>query len=168
LVRDEIPPVLHARVTERSDADAEVLRTPGIGRDDQLIVMMVDAVFVTGLAGRNEPRLIIGLVAVDEIDLVRLMIVSIDDDELARLRGAYADVIARIRLRVDRGVRLARGADEMAADEARTMVLVEPNVEQRAIVVRPDHAAARVDDDVGQVLAGIEVANPDRVELGAL
>src|SRR5690606_40044668 len=125
---------LHPWVTERRSEEADVLRSPGIGRDVQLIVMMVDAVFVTGLAGRNEPRLIIGLVAVDEIDLVRLMIVSIDDDELARLRGAYADVIARIRLRVDRGVRLASSAAILAPHRAGTTERVQPKHKQRTSV----------------------------------
>ena len=118
--------------------------------------------------GATSARRALGRVGVDQVDLARLVVVRVDDDELARLGLADADVEADVLLLVDEHVVLGRRADAVAVDEQRAVVVVEAHVEQRLAVARPDDGAARVGDGVGQVLAGRQVADADGEELGAL
>ena len=96
------------------------------------------------------------------------MIVGIDEDEASRERLAEAGVVADVLFLVDEDVVAGRCADAVAADVERAMVGVDADVEQRAAVARPLDLAARVGDLVGEVLAGLHVADADGEQLRAL
>ncbi len=143
-VSDHLAPILHAGVGERRLADAEILSTRRVRGDEETIAVVLDGVFVPVLArlddaGRAERR-----VGVDEVGLARLMVVSIDEDVLRRLRGAERDVEPDVLLLVDENVVPNRCADHVPVDLQRAVVLVEPHVEEGLAVVRPDQRSARV------------------------
>ncbi len=150
-VRDELAPVRHARCRNRRLADAEVLGALGVGRDDQLVAVVLDRVLVAVRARLDDARRLERRVGVDEVDLARLMVVRVDEDELRRLRRGDGDVEADVLLLVDEDVVLDRRADDVAVDQQRAVVLVEAHIEQRLAVVGPHDAAARVGDAVGQI-----------------
>ena len=56
-VRLDLAPVLAAGRADRRLDDAEILSAAGIRRDDQVITVMLDAVFVARLARRDQHRL---------------------------------------------------------------------------------------------------------------
>ena len=84
-----------------------------------------------------------------------LVVVRVDEDEVARLGLADADVEAVVLLLVDEHIGRRRRADDGGGRRSSgRWLVVEPDVEQRAAVGRPDDGAARVGHGVAQVLAG--------------
>ena len=55
----------------------------------------------------------------------------------------------------------------MAEDAGRSVALVEPHIVEGRGVLRPNHCAGDIGDDVGEVGAGVDLAHPRGVELGA-
>ena len=55
----------------------------------------------------------------------------------------------------------------MAKDAGGSVALVEPHIVEGRGVLRPNHCAGYVGHDVGEVGAGVDVAHPRGVELGA-
>ena len=129
--------------------------------------MVLDAVLVAMTARLDEARGRCRRVGVDEVDLARLVVVGIDEDELRRLRRRERDVVADVLLLVDEDIGFDRRADRMPVDLQRAVVVVEAHIEQRPAVVGPHEGSARVGDAVGEVQTGREVADADGVELGS-
>ena len=168
LVGHDLAPVRALRRRHRRLADAEVLRTVGIGGDDQALAMMLHGILVAMLARHDQARAAFGPIGVDQVDFARLVVVRVDDDELARLRLADADVKAAILLLVDECVVGGRRAHAVAVDVKRALVGIEAHVEQRLAVASPDDGAAGVRDGIGQIPAGCQVADADREQLRSL
>ena len=51
----------------------------------------------------------------------------------------------------------------MPVDLERAMIVIEAHVEERLAVVGPNRSAIGIGNDVGQVLAGLQVADTDLV-----
>ena len=173
LVGHEFDPVRSIRRVNRRRANSEIHRTAGVRRNDQLVTALrdngvLDAVLVAGHTGLDEAGRSGWRVGVDQPAFVGLVIVHVDDDELARLRQPDANVKTDIGLLEHQDVFCRRCADAVSPDRHRSVVLVEPHVEHRGVVTRPYDGAARVGDFVGEIPARRHVPNPDRVQFRAL
>ncbi len=93
------------------------------------------------------------------------MVADGDDRERARLAPPQPDEPGGIELLEHQLV--VACAQAVAEDLRRAVVVVDAHVVEAAAVGEPDDAAVRALDQVGQVLADGEVADTDRVELGA-
>ena len=116
LVRDDFPPVCRLGRRQRRLANAEVLGAAGIGGDDQALAMVLDAVFMAVLARRDQPGSAFRPLSVDQIGFIGLVVMGVDDDELARLGLPDADIKAVILLLVDKHVLAGGGTDAMPVD----------------------------------------------------
>ena len=83
-VRLDLAPVLAARVVGRRLDDAEILGAAGIGQDDQPAFMMVDRIFVLGLARRYETRRRVRIGRIDQADLGGLVVVHAEQEIACR------------------------------------------------------------------------------------
>lgn len=82
--------------------------------------------------------------------------------------SAFLDVRepADVLLLVDEDVVGLHRAEAMAVDLQRAMVVVDVDVIEERQIEAPDHAAAGLRQDIGQVLAGIPAPDADGEELG--
>jgi hypothetical protein len=168
LVRQDLAPVLDARIGHRSLADAEVLRAGGVRHDEKAIAVVVHGILVAVLAPSHQPHRPVGPVGLDQVDFVGLVVVGVDRNEPAGLGLADADIEADVLLLVDERVLFGRRAEPVPVHEQGPVVVVQPHVEQGAGVARPDYGAARVGNCVGEVLPGLHVPEANREELRAL
>ncbi len=161
LVRDQVPPVLAAGRRHRRGDDLEVLGIAGIGQDVEDAVGLVDFVLLGGAAGRDQPWRATGIVGRENVDLRRLMVVAVDDEEPVRLGLADAEEVGRVGILEHHHVLGRVGAHGMPEDLRRAVVGIEPDVEQRPRIRRPDRRSGGAGDPVGEVLSGVEVADAD-------
>ena len=91
-----------------------------------------------------------------------------DHGPVTRARAADRDEPAGIGLVEDERVGRRRRAEVVAVNAVGPVVVVQADIEKGARVARPYHRALRVRDRVGQVDAGRDVADGDRVEFRAL
>lgn len=88
-MRHEVAPILSAGCRQRRPGDLEVLRTVGIGADDQgrpavEVRMMFDFILDAGLARRDKGRQHVRRGEIEEPDLGRLVVVRRDVTEAVR------------------------------------------------------------------------------------
>ena len=85
-------------------------------------------------------------------------------DDAKTATGALVDVDepAGVLLLVNQPVLGLRRADAVKIDLQRTMVVVELDVEEAGGIGVPDHVAARLLDDIGNVVSAFPVADADR------
>ncbi len=167
-VRNDFAPVCHARIGDGRLDDAEILGALRVGRDDQPVAVVLDRILMADLARLDDARRHERRVGIDEVRFARLVVVRVDEHELRRLSGGDGDVEADVLLRIDEDVILDRRADGVAVDEQWTVMLIEADVKQGLAVVRPDDAAARIGNAVGQVLAAGEIAHANGVQFRPL
>ena len=154
-VRDEVAPVAPAGRGDRRGDDLEVLRPVGIGEDEEAVVAVVEVVLLGRLAPRDQARLAVRPVGVEHAEFRGLVVVGRDRDEAPRLGLADADEEAGMAVLVDDDVGRLLGADDMAIDPRRPVVLVHPDIEEGLAVAGPHRVAGGALDAVGKVLAGL-------------
>ena len=171
-VRNQIAPVAAIGRRRRRRDDLEIFRPAGVGQDEQpvagRIVAMADRVLLSDQPLRDDARLAVRRIGVNDANLRCLVIVRIDDDEAPRQRLADRDEEARIGVLIHRDVVAGIGADDMPEYLRRPVVGVDPHIEQRLAVVGPDRRAARSLDRVRKVEPGLHVAQPEREVFVAL
>ena len=129
-VRNDLAPVrLVGRMDRRHD-DAEILRVGGIGGDDQQRPVMLDAVLMADAAGCDEAGRRIRAVGIDQMNFARLVIVNVDQDELARLRRGQADEEARVLFGVDELIVGYGRSEFVAVNKQRALMIVDFDIEQ--------------------------------------
>ncbi len=153
-VRDHVDPVLAARGRDGAARDLEVLRSLGIGEQEEVGAPMLHRVDQQRHPLLNHGEDGMGGMPVEEMDFRRLVVARGHGEVGAGLGLVDVDEEARIALLVDQRVVVLRRADAVAHDPGRAMVIVHRRVVERGAVGGPDHLAGRRLDAVGEVLAG--------------
>ncbi len=135
-------------------------RSPCVGG-----VVVLDVVLDAVATRRHHLRRTPGIVGVDEPRLAGDLRPEGDDDVTAGARAPDRGVEALVVLLVHELVLVGGRPEPVAPDLPRAHGVVGSHVEARAVVVRPGQAVVHVGDDVGQVVAGREVAEAELVAL---
>src|SRR5512145_2067045 len=106
---------------------------------------MIDRIIVLGLARRDQPRWRRRIGGVDQADLGGFVVVNAEQEETPVLSRVQPEEIAWVILFVDDRVSAFRSKG-VTQQTARTMLVVEPDIEQSAAVGRPFQRAAGVND----------------------
>ena len=125
---------------------------------------MLDLVLDVVLAWRNAVRCCVGIGKIDEPDFRRLMVVLRDACELARLGFGQRYKILRIDGLENQRVVAGLRADTMAQHAVRTMISIKLHVVERGRIRDPCHATSAFGNDVGDVVAGLDVAHARGVD----
>ena len=166
-MRHHVAPVFAAGARKRRLHDLVVFRAAFVGEDVEAVRMRLNLIFVVGLARRNESALS-GRAQIEQPRLAGLMVPGGDDEEAAILASGDAGEEAGIGLLVYQLILRRIAAHAMPHDLQRAAVLVDARViECRAIGV-PDRRAFHVGHLIGEILAGLKIAQLDLEELRAL
>ena len=111
LMRHQVLPVVTAGRFDRRRDDLEVLGVAGVGEDVEDPARLVDVVLLRRTAWRDQLRRRAGRVGRQEVDLGRLVIVTVDDEILVRLRLADGEEVSRVGIFKDDDVLGCIGAD---------------------------------------------------------
>ncbi|MDF9862157.1 hypothetical protein M2437_001139 [Methylorubrum pseudosasae] len=129
---------------------------------------MLDRVDQPLLAGRDAGQRALVVGPVEQMDFRRLVVTRGDGEVGARLGAADIHEEARIGLLIDGRVLRLIGAEAVAHDAGRTVVLIERHVEEGGAGRVPDRLARGRFDPLRAVFAGVEIAHADGVEFRAL
>ncbi len=170
-VRNDRGPVLARRVDDRCRHQLEVARVAALVRNDQKAVaaffapVVLDVVFVAGIARRNNAWRRLRCVAGNEPDLRRGLRGTVDQHEAAAERATDVDEETFVVLAANEHVGCRVGTEHVPPHFERSHRVVGPNVKTRARVVRPREAVRDVLDDVVEVGARRKIAEVQRVAL---
>ena len=137
LVIDQVAPVVAAGGRQRGFHDLEVFRTVRIGENDQAVALMLDIIFVTVLARRDQLERASRLMGVDHVNLGGLVVVRRDQDEISALGLADTDEETRVFFFIDQDVILGRRADLVPEHSRGPVIFVEADIENMRRIRRP-------------------------------
>ena len=160
-MRDQLAPVGALGRGERRGDDLEIDRAVGIGEDEQLVAAVGERILHAALARRDQARRRLGMGKIDQPLLGGFVVAARDHAEAAA--GAFVEMgePAGILLFIDQHIVGLLGAEAMAPDLHRAMVVVELDVEEALAVGAPHHRAVGFLDEVVEVLAAFPVAHAD-------
>ena len=167
VARDLLAPVRLVRCRLRRADQAEVL-VAVVGEDPQAVMGVVDAVAVAvatrgdHLQGPGRCR------GIQETDLAGDVGTGGDHQKAAAARLADPDEEGRIVLLVDHGVAAGILAQAVGAHPVGAQAVVELDIEQGPAVLRPLDGTRGVDDEVGELVAVVEVAQVQAVAFRAV
>jgi len=137
-------PTIAADCIDRGAHDFEIFGAIGIRQNDQIIVVMLNRVFVPSLARADEAGGEVGLIGLDQMHLASLMVMSTNHDKTFALRHADTDEKSRVFLAIDQDVVFSVGPERMPVDLPWAVIVIQARIEQRLSISRPNEAAARV------------------------
>src|SRR5579885_185390 len=115
--------------------------------------MMLDAVADADLPRLDQNGFCQRLREIDEARLGRFAVAAGDHAVNAGLQFVDADKKSLVALLINEFVGALFGSDRMKEDALGPMVGVEPDIKKTPVVGGPDHAAGRILNDVGKILA---------------
>ena len=137
LVGDQVAPVLAAGRRCGSDHDLEIISAVCVGADQESIAPVAHAVLDIELAGSDQYRRVCGLRSVDQPAFGRVLVGGRDRNEPLRGCQTDRDFEAEVLFFVNQRIIFRVRTEPMTIHEARTMLGIEPHVEQRRAVRRP-------------------------------
>ena len=167
-VRDQVLPVLLARIGHGRGDELVVLGTALVGADDELIGTVLDVIFDAFDTRCDDAGLVIRILRIDQPDLGGVMIVDADGNPLLRIGLAHAGELAGVLLLVDQRIGGLLRTQMMAECLQRAVVVILQRIEVAPAAGRPCCLARSVLQHVLVLRAGGSIAHVELVELGAV
>jgi len=167
-MRDQVAPVFASGVVERRMDDLEIFRIVRVRADEQTVAVRFDIVAEFRRSCGHQLRGLLDVLEVREPGFAGIVVAHGHDRIASRPAAPQMHEPAGIEILRHQFVRALIGAEPVPEDLRRPVVVVDPDIEKGAGIPGPDDGPVRALDDVVQVFAAIEIADPDRVEFRTL
>jgi hypothetical protein len=167
-VRNDLPQRSIGRGGNGLVGDLPVGGAIRIGKEDQAIAEVRHHILLPRLALGDRLRRAGRIGEIDQLDVGGREVAGLDHQETVGKRKPQRDGEALRHLLIDELVLGRRGPEPMAEDLLPPLAGIATHVEQPLAVLRPHRPAAHLGDGIGKILPGRQVANLERVALGAI